>query len=71
MLLIFSCEFYYMFIMMRFFLSLLLYFICKLKILYLSIEYMLIVIVGKLKNLKIKKNIVGEFFLKYVSKIYV
>lgn len=32
---------------------------------------MLIVIVGKLKNLKSKKNIVGEFFLKYVSKIYV
>lgn len=32
---------------------------------------MLIVIVGKLKNLKIKKNIVGEFFLEYVSKIYV
>lgn len=32
---------------------------------------MLIVIVGKLKNLKIKKNIVGEFRLEYVSKIYV
>lgn len=32
---------------------------------------MLIVIVGKLKNLKSKKNIVGEFFLEYVSKIYV
>lgn len=31
---------------------------------------MLIVIVGKLKNLKIKNNIVGEFRLEYVSKIY-
>lgn len=56
---------------MRSFLSLSLYFICKLKILYSSIEYMLTVIAGKPKNPKTKKNIVGESRLEYVSKIHV